>query len=277
MALLLLASPKGGVGKTTLSAGLADAMARAGRRVIALDLDPQNALRLHFGVPLTDRAGFMTALPQRAPWRASLRTTPSGVQLLPHGGTDLRGAVALHAAIEREPELLAGPVREMLAEPGAIVLADLPPGASPVLAALAPLASLLVAVLLPDAASTALLPEIDQGHFLGRGTLAALGAPRIVVALNQVDASSAMSRRTAEAVARHLGPRLVGGIAREDSVAEALAWQRPLLQHAPHSTAARDLSDLASAVLALLPPPSAPPQAAQGAGSPPMPPLLGIG
>jgi cellulose synthase operon protein YhjQ len=271
MALLLLASPKGGVGKTTLSAGLADAMTRAGRRVVALDLDPQNALRLHFGVPLTDRAGFMTGLPLRTPWRAALRATPSGVQLLPHGGTDLRGAVTLHAAIENDPDLLAAPVREMLAEPGTIVLADLPPGASPVLAALAPLASLLVAVLLPDAASTALLPDIDQGHFLGRGTLAALGAPRIVVALNQVDPASAMSRRTAEAVARHLGPRLVGAVAREDAVAESLAWQRPLLQHAPHSAAARDVADLAAAILPLLTP-AAPP-----AGAPAAPPLLGLG
>jgi cellulose synthase operon protein YhjQ len=272
MPLLLLASPKGGVGKTTLSAGLADALARAGRRVIALDLDPQNALRLHFGVPLTDRAGFMTGLPQRMPWRASLRATPSGVQLLPHGGTDLRGAVALHAAIEQEPELLAAPVREMLAEAGTIVVADTPPGASPVLAALAPLASLLIAVLLPDAASTALLPDIEQGRFLGRGTLAALGAPRIVVVLNQVDSGSAMSRRTAEAVARHLGPRLIGAIAREDAVAESLAWQRPLQQHAPHSAAARDLADLAAAILPLLAPP--PPQAA---ASPAEPPLLGLG
>ncbi|MFN7000736.1 MAG: cellulose biosynthesis protein BcsQ [Elioraea tepidiphila] len=272
MPLLLVASPKGGVGKTTISAGLADALARAGRRVIALDLDPQNALRLHFGVPVQDQSGFVVALPQGADWRAFLRQTESGVLLLPHGASDLRGALDLHAAIGRNPEMLAGPVRQMLADPGTIVVADLPPGASPVLAALAPLASLLLAVLLPDSASTALLPDIDQGRFLGRGTLAALGAPPLHIVLNQVDPASALSRRTAEAVARHLGPRLLGAIAREDAVPEALAWQRPLLRHAPGSAAARDLSDLAAAVLPLLSAPAAQPPAA-----PTAPPILGLG
>ena len=215
MPLLLVASPKGGVGKTTISAGLADAFARTGRRVIALDLDPQNALRLHFGVPVQDHAGFLTALPRGQDWRAFLRPTESGVLLLPHGGSDLRGALELQAEIARSPEILAGPVRLMLGEPDTIVLADLPPGASPVLAALSPLASLLLVVLLPDSASTALLPDIDQGRFLGRGTLAALGAPPLRFVLNQVDHHSPLSRRTAEAVARHLGPRLLGAIARE--------------------------------------------------------------
>ncbi|MCS6932447.1 MAG: AAA family ATPase [Acetobacteraceae bacterium] len=272
MPLLLVASPKGGVGKTTVSAGLADAFARAGRRVIALDLDPQNALRLHFGVPVQDHTGFVVALPRGADWRAFLRPTESGVLLLPHGGCDLRSALDLHAAIGREPDLLAAPVRQMLAESGTIVVADLPPGASPVLAALAPLASLVLVVLLPDSASTALLPEISQGRFLGRGTLAALGAPPLYVVLNQVDHASALSRRTAEAVARHLGPRLLGAIAREDSVPEALAWQRPLLRHAPGSAAARDLADLSAAVLPLLQPTTAPAPAAAAA-----PPILGIG
>jgi cellulose synthase operon protein YhjQ len=272
MPLLLVASPKGGVGKTTISAGLADAFARTGRRVIALDLDPQNALRLHFGVPVQDHAGFLTALPRGQDWRAFLRPTESGVLLLPHGGSDLRGALELQAEIARSPEILAGPVRLMLGEPDTIVLADPPPGASPVLAALSPLASLLLVVLLPDSASTALLPDIDQGRFLGRGTLAALGAPPLRFVLNQVDHHSPLSRRTAEAVARHLGPRLLGAIARDDAVAEALAWQRPLLRHAPGSAAARDLTDLAAAVLPLLATaPSAQPVAA------PAPPILGLG
>lgn len=271
MPLVLLASPKGGVGKTTLTAGLADALVRMGRRVIALDLDPQNALRLHFGIPLQDREGFMAALAQGPDWRRFLRPTAAGVQLLPHGGMDLRGAVELHAAIERTPELLAGPVRQMLTEGDTIVLADLPPGASPVLAALAPLAALLIVVMLSDAASTALLPEIEQGRFLGRGTLASLGAPPVRVVLNQVDHASPLSRRTAEAVARHLGPRLIGAIAREEAVAEALAWQKPLLAHAPQAAAARDVSDLARAVLALLPAAEAP---RHPAAAPP--PILGL-
>lgn len=57
MPLICVCSPKGGVGKTTLAANLAYSLARTGSKVLALDFDVQNALRLHFGVPLSDERG----------------------------------------------------------------------------------------------------------------------------------------------------------------------------------------------------------------------------
>ena len=51
MPLVCLTSPKGGVGRTTLAATLAVALHRLGRRVVAVDLDRQNALRLNFELP----------------------------------------------------------------------------------------------------------------------------------------------------------------------------------------------------------------------------------
>ena len=52
MVVISVVSAKGGVGKTTLSACLAMGLA-ASRDVLAVDLDPQNALKLHLGVHLT--------------------------------------------------------------------------------------------------------------------------------------------------------------------------------------------------------------------------------
>ncbi|WP_431271080.1 cellulose synthase operon protein YhjQ/BcsQ [Dankookia sp. P2] len=133
MPLICIASPKGGVGKTTLAANLADALRRQGRRVLAMDLDPQNALRLHFGVALADRGGFLAQAAQGLNWRDAVRQTPAGVALLPHGTVAMADALATVGLLERAPDLLLGPLREMLADPALIVVADLPPGPSRVL------------------------------------------------------------------------------------------------------------------------------------------------
>lgn len=255
MPLLCLASPKGGVGKTSLAAGLAHALQRAGRQVLAIDCDPQNALRLHLGLPIADGAGFFARLQDRPDWRARVRTTPAGIALLPYGETDMRGALATASALDQDPELLLGPLREMLADPALIIVADTPPGASGALSVLAPHAALVLAVLLADAASTALIPDIDSGRFLGRGTLGSLLGPKLLVVLNQVDRHSRLSVAAAEGVAAHLGPRLAGAICRDDAVAEALACQRPVGIHAPGSAPAADIAALAAVVLRELPPP----------------------
>lgn len=258
MPLICIASPKGGVGKTTLAANLADALRRQGRRVLAMDLDPQNGLRLHFGVALTDRGGFLAQLPLGLPWRHAVRQTPAGVALLPHGTVGMADALATVAMLERAPELLVGPVREMLADPGLILVADLPPGPSRALELLAPHAAMMIVVLLADANGAALMPEIDSGRFLGLGALYGPRPDRLRLVLNQVDYASRLSRAVAEALARHLGQRLLGALAREDAVGEALAAQRLLLDSAPTSRAALDLCELGLAVAAALPLPVEP-------------------
>ena len=254
MPLICFASPKGGVGKTTLSANVADLLRQQGRTALALDLDPQNALRLHFGVPVNDLAGFNAQLPRRADWRQSLRQAASGTLLLPHGAIELRDALEYNVALERDPGLLAAPVREMLADPRVVVVADMPPGPSQALAILMPMASLVITVLQSEAISAAMLGEIEAGRFLGNGTMAALFAGRLQFVLNGVDLRSRLSRLAAEAVARHLGPRLLGAVSRDDALGEALAAQRLVHEVAPHSAAAGDIRQVARAIGALLPP-----------------------
>nr|WP_314075991.1 cellulose synthase operon protein YhjQ/BcsQ [uncultured Roseococcus sp.] len=252
MPLICFASPKGGVGKTTLAANVADALQRRGRRVLAIDFDAQNALRLHFALPITDTSGFMSQLPQRPDWRTLVRRTSSGVFLLPHGATDVRGALNLAQALDREPELLAAPMREILADPNLVVIADTPPGASHALSILAPMSNMVCAVLLADATSAALVPEISNGSFLGGGTMANLMAGRLCVILNGIEPKSRLSRAVSEMLTRHLGPRLLGAICREEMMAEAVAAQRFLLDVAPGSQAALDLQETTTAIEAAL-------------------------
>ncbi|WP_010213916.1 cellulose synthase operon protein YhjQ/BcsQ, partial [Pseudomonas sp. R81] len=64
-----LVSVNGGVGRSTLATALSSGLQRQGESVVALDLDPQNALRHHFGVS-PDAEGLGPASLQNAQWAA---------------------------------------------------------------------------------------------------------------------------------------------------------------------------------------------------------------
>jgi cellulose synthase operon protein YhjQ len=249
MAMICVCSPKGGVGKTMLAANVALGLQRAGRRVLAVDLDPQNALRLHFGLPLAEEAGFAAS----QNWRAELRRTPSGVTVLPYGSLDATARLSLGRAMETDPERLAALLRDATADPALTVVVDTPPGVSRALFAALPLADIVLVPLLADGGSVATLPEIESGRFLGRGTMGVMFAGKLRVVLNEVDQGSRLSNTVTAALMRHLGPRLLGVVARDEAVAEALACEALLADHAPNSRASCDLAEIVAALDAALP------------------------
>lgn len=247
MALIAFASPKGGVGKTTVAAHVAALLARRGYKVIAMDLDPQNALRYHLGVALREERSFMSRLGTRPAWRDALVEAEAGVRVLPFGLVDPLRALELAQILTAEPQLLAEPVREMLAIPDLIVVLDSPPGPNPALAALTPFLDLMVILLLSDAGSAAIIPQIASNRFLGRGTLATRSTGRPVLVLNQVEEGEPLSDAVFNMARGALGTRLIGAICRDAELAEALADKRMLLQG--EAGAGEDLELLAEAIV----------------------------
>jgi cellulose synthase operon protein YhjQ len=252
MPLIAFASPQGGVGKTTLAANSAHEFARLGHRVVALDLDAQNALGMHFGADPYERAGFITSLkeyadPRRA-WQAHLQETPSGISLLPHGHATFAQTFAINADLISRPELLIAPLRDILQDPQVVIIADTPPGPGVASSVIAAIVDYMVVVLLSDAASIVQLPKID-GKGMYRG---ASGTPfpieRIGFVVNQIDMRSRLSRAAAEAAERHLGARLLGRVYRDEHVPEALARQSSVTDYAPASKAAQDMTAIASKI-----------------------------
>ena len=247
MPLIAIASPKGGVGKTTLTAHLAAILAGRGYRVMVLDLDPQNALRLHLGVSIREQGGFLARITERPDWRRCVQETDSGVKLLPFGFAEPDEALDIAAALGQDPGLLASPVQQMLNDPDMVLLADTPPGPGTAIAALYPLVDLMVLVLLADAGSASLVPQIAANRFMGRGSLAIRAAEKAVVVLNQFEAAAPLSAAVLDMASRALGHRLLGAVARDQAVAEALADKRVLTED--HGTAAEDLQVIADAVV----------------------------
>ncbi len=250
MPLILFNSPKGGVGKTTLAAHVAGILAKRGYRVLTLDLDPQNALRLHLGVSIRDESGYLNVIDQAPDWRKSAVETPSGARVLPFGPAESRRVLELGAALLDKPDLLAVPVREMLAEPGLVLIVDSPPGPSAGLSVMTMLVDLAVMVLLADAGSASLIPQIVSGRIYGRGTLASRMAERTAVLMNQVELDAPLSAAVLNSAVQAFGPRLLGAVCRDDALAEALAHQHLLTSGA--GGAAEDLLILTDAIIARL-------------------------
>lgn len=234
MPLVVISSPKGGVGKTTLVANLGAVLARLGRSVVLVDFDPQNALRLHFGVPVNDGSGYAAQAVETGDWRHFAIQVAPRTQLLPYGTSDARQRHRLDGALlHHGRDFLASRLSHILADPETVVLADTPPGPTPALEALDHLADLHVAVLLSDATSLALLPQVTHaGGFFHKKPL---------LILNQVDSRRRLNRDVAAFIRHRAEDSLLGVVRDDESLAEAVAQQESILDYAPHAGAVQDI------------------------------------
>jgi chromosome partitioning protein len=92
MRTIAVLNQKGGVGKTTTVANTAAALAAAGSRIVAIDLDPQSHLTIHLGIePKTVEGGSYKVLIQSARFEEQIMLVRPNLWLLP-ANIDLVGA-----------------------------------------------------------------------------------------------------------------------------------------------------------------------------------------
>ncbi|WP_462378883.1 cellulose biosynthesis protein BcsQ [Pseudomonas sp. Marseille-QA0892] len=246
MPLICLSSPKGGVGKTTLTANLAFALQRQGTPVAVIDFDVQNALRLHFAQPFAETRGYVEQATAESDWSRFAVSTPSGIRLLPYGIATEAARRSFDARLAEDPLFLVDALRGLLIKPGMVVLADTPPGPSMALNALNRIADIRIAVLLADAASASVLPTIEQGDFYGTQNIRSI-LP-VTYILNQVDRRRRLNSDTTDFLQARLGASLLGAVHRDEALAEALATQQSIFEFDPASAAAYDIDRIAQAV-----------------------------
>lgn len=233
MTVVALSGIRGGVGTTSLVAALGFALHGLQQRVLMVDLNPRNLLRLHYNLALDAHQGWATdAHDANSDWSEALQHVLEHLYLLPHGqpnGAALDQGDLSQLWSQRLPALQAH---------FDWILLDLPstlPGGQPALAQL-PDSVMRIRVLEADAACHALLCTEGAGdeHLL----------------VNRFDPISQLQRDLmllwGERQAR-LIPQVVH---RDEAMAGALAWKSPVGYYAPDSLATRNLGSLATWLLA---------------------------
>lgn len=241
-------SAKGGVGKTTLSASLASAMRRAGRPVLALDLDPQNALQHHFKA--IEGVGDCSALGiahGEQDWHSCGMPSDSGVFVLPYGDIDEARRLDFEQQLQATPDWLAQRLVAMELVEGSVVFIDTPPGSSIYLRQALSVANEAVVVSLADAASYTALPRIEgliQAYTAGRKSF--MGTTYLI---NQVDEARKLSRDITCILQELLGKKVLGLVHHDPSIGDALAYNRNILEYDPQSVASGDILDCSGALV----------------------------
>lgn len=246
MSVIGVVSMKGGVGKTSITANLAAAMTtRLGSgRVSVVDLDPQNALRLHFGIDSSQTKGVCEQSLQGGDWCEVAWVSDFNVVCLPYGRANEPSRQAFEALLANEPNWLKTQLKHAGLGNDAVVLIDTPPGSSVYLKQVFACADLILIVLLADAGSYATIPAMESWLDDMQVLYPQLGS---VYVLNQIDRTEPLNRDVADILHQHLGTRVAPiGIHCDEAVSEALAFLQPVLVYDPHGQASHDLARLAS-------------------------------
>ena len=124
---VVIASQKGGVGKTTVALNLAVALAERGRRTLLVDLDPQGAVGLSLAKGDAELPGLAELLSGvGGPKDAVVRTRLERLSLLPRGRLDATDVDSFEAEVSKNGAL-AGVLDAVQADAD-VVLMDTPSG-----------------------------------------------------------------------------------------------------------------------------------------------------
>ncbi|WP_158598101.1 cellulose biosynthesis protein BcsQ [Noviherbaspirillum saxi] len=244
MQIIALISGKGGVGKTSITVNLATALAQRRKRVLLIDLDPQNAQRLHLGMDPEEIAGLV----REGISPESIFDSPFGVKFIPFGRVNESELEDFERELKHYPEWVVDGIATLDLNAFDYVILDTPPGPTVFLQQALTAAQRAMIVVLADAASYATIPKMtslveqytaERSDFSGTHLL-----------INQMPTQSRLGHQVRSALFASYAEKLVPvAIHKDPRVSQALAFERPVLEYEPGCKASLDIQYLADWVL----------------------------
>lgn len=233
MPVIALQGIRGGVGTTSVAAGLAWALRRLGKRVLVIDCSPDNQLRLHFSAPVSLTAGWARAELDAQLGHQEALCYEEGLDFLPFGQLSVAEYHRWQAQHQQSPGRWMQYLTQ-LRDSGEHdwLLLDLPVAGSPCTERWREMADVVFYVLTADANSHIRLYQ--QPLPLGSRLL-----------LNQFSADSRLQQDLQQYWQQHLNALLPLSIHRDEAMAEALAAKQPVGAYGAASLAADELKVLA--------------------------------
>lgn len=227
----------GGCGRSTLAAGLADALHRRGRAVLALDLDPANALALHLGATAAPERGIGHA--PDGDWPATALSNSDGVRILPFGTPPLPVLLRFERELAERPGWLREQLGRLAVPDDTIVLVDTPRLPSVLALHAASAADHVLVVVSAEPIAYATLDRVER-----------LQAAKARFVVNAFDPQRPLQQDLLLLLRDRLGARLLQEVVHRDTaIADAQARNRALPVDAPYSQAAEDLQQLCTRLL----------------------------